>query len=77
MPGGGRGGPGAEESWEPRWDEWYLDEEEEFDLAEAERRRAWEKFAYIIPEEEEGYGPAPSRWPGPQGRAGARRWWGP
>lgn len=69
--GGGRGGPGVEESWEPRRDERCLDEEEEFDPAEAERRRAREKFAYIIPEEE-GYGPAPSRRPGPQGHAGAR-----
>ncbi|XP_074942120.1 NFX1-type zinc finger-containing protein 1-like [Phalacrocorax aristotelis] len=52
--GGHRGDPGAEESWEMRGDEWCLDEEEEFDPAEAERRRAREKFAYIIPEEEEG-----------------------
>ncbi|XP_040978958.1 LOW QUALITY PROTEIN: NFX1-type zinc finger-containing protein 1-like [Aquila chrysaetos chrysaetos] len=51
-PGGGRGGPEVEESWEPRRDERCLDEEEEFDPAEAERRRAREKFAYIIPEEE-------------------------
>ncbi|XP_010565124.1 PREDICTED: NFX1-type zinc finger-containing protein 1-like [Haliaeetus leucocephalus] len=50
--GGGRGGPGVEESWEPCRDERCLDEEEEFDPAEAERRRAQEKFAYIIPEEE-------------------------
>ncbi|KAM9302608.1 NFX1-type zinc finger-containing protein 1-like [Morus bassanus] len=52
--GGHRGDPGAEESWELRGDERCLDEEEEFDPAEAERRRAREKFAYIIPEEEEG-----------------------
>ncbi|XP_074745721.1 NFX1-type zinc finger-containing protein 1-like isoform X1 [Strix uralensis] len=51
----GCGGPGVDESWEPlRRDERCLDEEEEWDLAEAERRQAREKFAYIIPEEEEG-----------------------
>ncbi|XP_042642156.1 NFX1-type zinc finger-containing protein 1-like [Tyto alba] len=51
--GGARGGPGAEESWDLRGDERCLDEEEEeFDATEAERRRAREKFAYIIPEEE-------------------------
>ncbi|XP_074753638.1 NFX1-type zinc finger-containing protein 1-like isoform X2 [Athene noctua] len=52
--GGGCGGPGMDESCELlHRDERWLDEEEEFDLAEAERRQAREKFAYIIPEEEE------------------------